>query len=117
MKRKFKNTVRISAGLEYSSFFRMFNKEGKVPLRLGIWLGIITSALAFLELLYILIHYFRGNSVPGWASILTVISFMFGILFILIGIIGAYIGSLFETLKNRPRFLVDKTAGFQIEGD
>ena len=36
MKRKFKNTVRISAGLEYSSSFRMFNKEGKVPLRLGL---------------------------------------------------------------------------------
>ena len=82
---------------------------------LGIWMGIITSALAFLELLYILVLFFHGDPVPGWASILTVISFMFGILFILIGIIGAYLGSLFETLKNRPRFLVENSSGFQAE--
>jgi dolichol-phosphate mannosyltransferase len=85
-----------------------------VPLRLGIWLGIITSGLAFLELIYILIKYASGDSVAGWASTLTVISFMFGILFILIGVIGAYLGNLCDTLKNRPRFLVDKTSGFQI---
>jgi dolichol-phosphate mannosyltransferase len=84
-----------------------------VPLRLGIWLGLFTSMLAFAELVYILVHYLQGNAVPGWASILTVISFMFGILFILIGILGAYLGSIFETLKNRPRFLVNETSGFR----
>lgn len=84
-----------------------------VPLKLGIWLGVATSLLAFLELGYILLRYFQGNAIPGWASILTVISFMFGILFLLVGIIGAYLGSIFETLKNRPRFLIETTAGFE----
>ena len=84
-----------------------------VPLQLGIWMGLITSGLAFLELIYILVTYFRGNAIPGWASTLTVISFMFGILFILIGIIGAYLGRVLETLKNRPRFIVQDQLGFR----
>lgn len=84
-----------------------------IPLRFGIWLGLITSGLAFAELVYILIRYIQGESVPGWASTLTVISFMFGILFVLVGIIGAYMGSIFETVKNRPRFLVNETSGFR----
>lgn len=80
-----------------------------VPLRLGIWVGLATSGIAFLELIYIIIRYFQGESVAGWASTLTVISFMFGVLFVLIGLIGAYLGSIFETLKNRPRFLVNES--------
>lgn len=84
-----------------------------VPLQLGIWLGLITSGLAFLEFIYILVTYFRGDTVPGWASTLTVISFMFGILFILVGIIGAYLGRVLETLKNRPHFIVQDQLGFR----
>jgi dolichol-phosphate mannosyltransferase len=82
-----------------------------VPLRLGIWLGVVTSGLAFIELIYILVSYLRGNVVPGWTSTLVVISFMFGILFILVGIIGAYIGNVLETVKNRPRFIVKERSG------
>lgn len=83
-----------------------------VPLKFSIWLGFITSLLAFAELVYIFIRYIQGISVPGWASTLTVISFMFGILFILLGIIGAYLGNIYETLKNRPRFLIKEMSGF-----
>ena len=83
-----------------------------VPLRLGIWIGLVTSAVAFLELLYIVVMFLRGATVPGWASILGLMSLMFGILFILIGILGAYLGSVFESLKNRPRFLIRERTGF-----
>lgn len=82
-----------------------------VPLRLGIWLGLVTSGLAFVELVYIVISYLRGNVVPGWASTLAVVSFMFGILFILVGIIGSYVGNILETVKNRPRFIVKERSG------
>jgi polyisoprenyl-phosphate glycosyltransferase len=82
-----------------------------IPLKMGIWLGLLTSFLAFLEMLYILIRYIQGGTVEGWASTLTVLSFMFGVMFILIGILGAYLGNISETLKNRPRFLVNETIG------
>jgi len=83
-----------------------------IPLRIGIWVGLLTSLIAFLELGYIIYSWFRGDVVPGWASTITVISFMFGVLFIIIGIIGTYLASLFETMKNRPRFLVRDACGF-----
>jgi dolichol-phosphate mannosyltransferase len=84
-----------------------------VPLRLGIWVGIATSLLAFGELVYIAVVFLKGGSVPGWASTLTLMSFMFGILFILVGLLGRYMASIFEMLKNRPRFLVNETAGWR----
>ena len=76
------------------------------PLKLGIWIGFFTSGLAVLELSYILIQYFRGRTITGWASMMGFMSLMFGILFVLLGIIGTYLGKIFEVLKNRPRFLI-----------
>jgi dolichol-phosphate mannosyltransferase len=83
-----------------------------VPLRLGIGIGFITSAFAFVELCYILLAYFGERTVPGWASLMTVMSLMFGILFILLGIIGTYLGKIYEILKNRPRFVIGDQVGF-----
>lgn len=82
------------------------------PLKLGIWVGLATSLLAFAEIVYILVRYAQGDTVPGWASLMGVMSFMFGVLFILLGIIGTYLGSIFEILKNRPHFIVGSTVGF-----
>ncbi len=84
-----------------------------IPLKLGIWVGLFTSFLAFIEILYIFVRYFQGETIPGWASTLTIISFMFGILFILLGIIGSYLGRIYETLKNRPKYII----GSQTESD
>lgn len=83
-----------------------------VPLRLGIGIGFLTSGLAFLELCYILFAYSQDRTVPGWASLMTVMSLMFGILFILLGIIGTYLGKIYEILKNRPRFVIGDRVGF-----
>lgn len=83
-----------------------------LPLRLGIGVGFVTSFLAFLELCYILYAYSRGEVVPGWASVMTVMSFMFGILFVLLGVIGTYLGKIYEISKNRPRYVVGERVGF-----
>jgi dolichol-phosphate mannosyltransferase len=99
-----KKMLRLSSGamLSFSAF----------PLRLGIGVGFVTSALAFLELCYILVTYLRGHVVPGWASVMTVMSLMFGVLFVLLGIIGTYLAKVYEILKRRPRFVVGDRAGF-----
>jgi dolichol-phosphate mannosyltransferase len=82
-----------------------------VPLKIGIWVGLATSLLAFIEIVYVVACYFAGKTVPGWASLAGIISFMFGVLFILIGILGAYLGRIFEILQNRPPYLVERTVG------
>jgi dolichol-phosphate mannosyltransferase len=82
------------------------------PLRLGIFIGFVTSGLAFLELCYIFYTYAQGRVIPGWASVMTVMSLMFGVLFVLLGIIGTYIAKVYDVLKRRPRFVVGQLTGF-----
>jgi dolichol-phosphate mannosyltransferase len=86
-----------------------------LPLRLGIWIGFLTSLLALAEICYIVLQYFQGRTVPGWASVMTVLSFMFGVLFILIGIIGTYLGKIYEVLKSRPRYVVGDTTAAELK--
>lgn len=82
-----------------------------VPLRMGIWLGLLTSGLAVAEIAYIFVQYLHGNTVPGWASVLTVMSFMFGILFVLLGLLGTYLASIHQAVRRRPQFLVAERFG------
>ncbi len=79
------------------------------PLKLGIWLGLWTSLLALLEIAYALVQFARGETVPGWASLTAVMSFLFGVLFIVLGIIGAYIARIHDILQNRPPFVIAET--------
>lgn len=78
------------------------------PLRLGIWIGVLTSILAFCELGYIVFRFFSGNTVPGWASTLGFVSLLFGLLFIMLGVIGMYIGNIHSMLQGRPMFIISE---------
>jgi dolichol-phosphate mannosyltransferase len=80
------------------------------PLVIGIWMGLITSLLSFIELIYILIQVIKGETVPGWASTLGIISLLFGVLFIILGIIGMYLARIHTALQNRPRFIIEKSS-------
>ena len=76
------------------------------PLRISIVIGLITSLFAFFELGYIfIIAFLYKTSIQGWASTLGLISLLFGILFILLGMIGEYIGRIFEATKKRPVYI------------
>ena len=77
-----------------------------LPLRLGIWVGFLTSLLAIGELIYILVRWVQGVTIPGWTSMMVLLSFLFAVLFFLIGLIGTYLGQIFEILKSRPRYVV-----------
>jgi dolichol-phosphate mannosyltransferase len=110
---EYKSPPRLSGSAQYS--FRMmvrFALAGLTsfsifPLRISILIGIITAGLAFIELFYVLFTaIIAETSVPGWASTLGLMSFLFGILFILLGVIGEYIGRIFETVKGRPQFII-----------
>jgi len=84
-----------------------------IPLRMGIILGLITSLLAFFELIYVTwAKLFTDETVPGWASGVGVISFLFGILFILLGVLGEYIGRILVEVRGRPRFIISERVGF-----
>lgn len=85
-----------------------------VPLRLAIVLGLVTSLIAFCGLVYAIVGKLLDKAVPGWASTIAIESLLFGILFIILGIIGEYIGRILEEVRRRPRFIVDERVGFAI---
>jgi hypothetical protein len=83
-----------------------------LPLKAGIWLGFLTSILSFVGIVLVVIDYFRGNTVRGWASVMVLMSMMFGVSFVLLGTIGLYLGKIYEVVKGRPLFVIGQTTGF-----
>ncbi len=80
-----------------------------VPLRLAMLLGLLTSAFAAeqgIEAIYRKL--ILGTTVPGWTQTMVVLTFLFGVLFILLGILGEYIGRILIEVRRRPRFLVQE---------
>ena len=83
-----------------------------IPLRVGVVIGVLTSLVAFYHLVYaIYAKVILKATVPGWATTVSILSFMFGILFILLGLIGEYIGRILVEVRSRPRFIVSELAG------
>jgi dolichol-phosphate mannosyltransferase len=85
-----------------------------VPLRIGILLGVLTSLVAFGELTYaVYAKLFTTTVVPGWASAVSILSFLFGVMFILVGLLGEYIGRILIEVRRRPRFLISHQVGIE----
>lgn len=83
------------------------------PVRLGVYLGLIVSAVAFIYgVIIILKTLFTGVDVPGYASLMIVVLFMGGIQLFFLGLLGEYIGRIYKEVKNRPIYMVDKALGF-----
>ena len=88
-----------------------------VPLRLGILLGLFSSGIAFIGVFYaILSKLFDGHTVPGWASSLAIISFLFGVLFVFLAILAEYMGRILEEVRGRPRFIVSERLDMAASG-
>lgn len=80
------------------------------PLDVATFLGIITTAFAFIYLTFILIKYaFFGDPVQGWATLICVILILGGVQLVSLGIIGQYIGKTYMETKNRPHYIISKT--------
>lgn len=78
-----------------------------VPLRSWTYIGCVLALLAFLYGGFIIARtVLLGNPVPGYASMLSVVLFMSGIQLVGIGVIGEYVGRIYDESKGRPIYLV-----------
>jgi len=83
-----------------------------VPLRLAALVGFVASGISFLAVIYaIYVKVIAGHAVPGWASSVAIVAFLFGILFIILGLLGEYVGRILLEVRRRPRFLVSESLG------
>lgn len=86
------------------------------PLRLALYAGFFFSVLAFVVGAYAVITKLAGGFVvPGWTSILVVVSFVGGIQLIILGMMGLYIGRIYDEVKERPLYLLRDAHGLPLE--
>lgn len=79
----------------------------RVPLRIALWLGLIMGIFSLGMLFYILyVYYFTSEVVSGWTTIAIAEFLLGGMTLMGIGILGEYIGRIFEEVKNRPMYWV-----------
>ncbi|MDR2408084.1 MAG: glycosyltransferase family 2 protein [Bacteroidales bacterium] len=84
----------------------------KMPLKAGIYIGFISIILSILLVIYSIIMKMIDQPVSGYTTIVVFLGFMFSIQFFILGVIGEYIGFLFDEQKKRPIYIVDKTTNF-----
>jgi dolichol-phosphate mannosyltransferase len=80
-----------------------------VPLQLATLLGFLFSALALLMVPVVIALRLAGETIPGFATVLVLILLIGGIQLITVGIIGEYVGRIYDEVKGRPLYLVRET--------
>lgn len=110
-------THRVAGRSKYS-FGKMFRLAmdalfsfSLVPLYIGMTLGGILLCLAAAQIIYVLSFWFTGRSselVSGWSSLMSVTLVIGGMVMILLGFIGVYVGYIFQEVKRRPVYMLKK---------
>lgn len=76
------------------------------PLRAAFYAGAVSGFIGILLILHVLYSYLVGNTVPGWATMTILIAFFGSANLVGLGIIGEYIGRIYEESKNRPLYWI-----------
>ena len=102
----------------YRSLFKLaFNNIiafSSKPLRLTITLGMVISLTSFITGVYYLINYLLGNITQmGFTSLILSIWFLGGIVIMILGMLGVYIGKIFDKVKNRPMYIIENTINIE----
>lgn len=80
------------------------------PLRLTVKFGVLLSFLSICTAILMVILYFYSDvKVEGWASLALLISFLSGAIISILGMVGLYVGRTFESVKQRPTYIIHKT--------
>ena len=87
------------------------------PLKLAMYLGFLISALSFIYLIVVLFLKIFGATVSGWASSMSVMLFFDGVILIILGILGEYVGRIYDEAKNRPLYILQEKLGYEDEKD
>ena len=76
------------------------------PLRLATWLGLVSFCFCLLMIVFGVVAFAAGATVPGWTSLFVTVLFLGALQLICLGLLGEYIGRLYATVQNRPTYQV-----------
>jgi dolichol-phosphate mannosyltransferase len=82
-----------------------------MPLYIGLSTGLVFIVLALAQMIYVLTLWLTGQMdkiVPGWSSLMAVLLIASGVIMILLGFIGVYVGYIFQEVKHRPIYIIKK---------
>ncbi len=81
-----------------------------LPLRFATYLGMLISVMSVgVAIWAVSAHFFMHATVPGWTASVVLTSLLAAVQLLMIGILGEYIGRIYEQVKNRPLYLVGDT--------
>jgi polyisoprenyl-phosphate glycosyltransferase len=104
-----KYTLRNMTGLAVDGLVSF----SSAPMRLALQLGLAVSSLAFAGGVAAVVVKIAGvYAVPGWASIVVAVAFLGGAQLLILGVIGAYVGRIYDEVKRRPLYIVRDSRGF-----
>jgi dolichol-phosphate mannosyltransferase len=90
-----------------------------LPLRLATYLGFLSLAVSLFGIFFLVLWKFLDFSVmghhpseaPGWTSVICLILFMGGVQFLILGVLGEFVGRIYNEVKQRPRWIIRETHG------
>jgi hypothetical protein len=89
-----------------------------VPLRAATTVGAFGIVLAIMAAIYsIYAKFILHQTVPGWTGLMVSMSFLSGINLLFLGIIGEYVGRIYEEIKSRPLYVVSSVAGRNADAE
>jgi dolichol-phosphate mannosyltransferase len=86
-----------------------------VPLQLATWIGFGVACFALLYIVVVLALKVLGINVPGWTTMMIFILLLGGVQLMMMGVLGEYLGRIYEEIKGRPLYLVSEVVGDEPE--
>ena len=87
-----------------------------VPLMASMTIGWVMAAVGFAFFVYSIVGWAMGHTLPGWTSLMAAIGILGGMQFLMLGVIGAYLGRLYDQSKDRPLFMIRDIVGGPAPG-
>ena len=86
------------------------------PVRFMSFLGLAYAVVAVIWAIVLMVQRLRGiEDIAGWTSLMVLMLFSFGVIMVMLGLLGEYIWRALDASRNRPPFLIDETKGFDEE--
>lgn len=95
----------------YKEFMRGITSFSTLPLYLALCIGLVVSVGSFVLLCYIMVKKIAGLNLPGWTAIMSAILFLSGVILSTIGILGIYVGRIYDQVRGRPRYIIKEQIG------